>query len=673
MIFRHYNTVKRAALETFSSYFDIINYIRIIMKKERIRLVFFLTLLFLILNGVVYAITESQKNEKISAEFHEKLKNLETHYRILLHNQSILADAAYTSTVMKEEFIAIMREAQNATKAKTNILRDKLYNLLKSKYENLAMQGVLQYQIAFADNVSFIRMHKPTKYGDDISAVREDFVYTNKYKLPVRAFTQGRVSHGFRNTYPIFAPDSAYLGAIEVSFSSDEIQNNLTNISQIYTHFLVKQTIFESKKWSLDDLIVNYAQSAEHKDYMLSVNKNNKQKEFFFGMSRELEDIQSEIDRGVKSQKSFSLYTPTDENDIIVASFLPIYNLANSEVYAWLVSYEKSPFIYKAIEVSNYARIVFFILILILVYLLYRLMMEKYATLREHKLVNDILNSTDNIMFITDFKTVTFSNRRFKNFFAISSQEEFKTIYGDASNMFLVHEGYLHDQLRSKNESFVDLIKNAQEEDRVVLIRDKAFNNKSFNIAISKLASSSKEDYLVTLTDITKMKEKESAIEKKIYIDGLTEIYNRTKFDEVIQHEFSRAKRYSTQLSLSIIDIDDFKQFNDDYGHLIGDEVLIMLAKNISPLLRLTDTFARWGGEEFVILFPETSQIEALHICEKLRESIAASPHPTAGNITASFGVAEFQKDDTIESIFKRCDEALYLAKKQGKNRVCAK
>lgn len=643
------------------------------MKKEQKKLLFFLTLLFLILNGIVYAITESQKNEKISAEFHEKLKNLETHYRILLHNQSILADAAYMSTVMKEEFISIMKKAQNASKEQTELLRNELHNLLKLKYDNLAMQGVLQYQILFPNNVSFIRMHKPSKYGDDLSNVREDFVYTNKYKLPVRAFTQGRVSHGFRNTYPIFAPDSAYLGAIEVSFSSDEIQNNLTNISQIYTHFLVKKTIFEAKKWSLDDLIAQYSQSTEHKDYMLSVNKKNRQNDFSLNINRGFKDTQNEINRGIKSQKSFSIYTRSNKNEIIISSFLPIFDFTNNEVYAWLVSYEKSAFVYETIELTNYTRIIFFVLILILTYLVYRLMMQTYATHRKHKLVNDILNSTDNIMFITDFKKITFINRSFRDFFAISSPEEFKIIYGSASNMFLAHEGYLHDQLRLNNESFIDLIKNTQEEDRVVLIRDKVLNNKSFNITISKLTSSSTEDYLVTLTDITKMKEKEYKIEKKVYIDGLTEIYNRTKFDEVLQNELNRAKRYSTQLSLSIIDIDDFKQFNDDYGHLIGDEVLIMLTENISSQLRLTDTFARWGGEEFVILFPETSQKEALFICEKLRESVATKPHSTAGNITASFGVTEFTEGDTIESIFKRCDEALYLAKNQGKNRVCAK
>lgn len=106
------------------------------------------------------------------------------------------------------------------------------------------------------------------------------------------------------------------------------------------------------------------------------------------------------------------------------------------------------------------------------------------------------------------------------------------------------------------------------------------------------------------------------------------------------------------------------------YGHLIGDEVLVMIAKSVNSNLRTTDTFARWGGEEFVILFKETSAEVAKMVAENLKDEIEKLHHATAKGITASFGVTQYIEGDTLESIFKRCDDALYRAKENGRNRV---
>jgi diguanylate cyclase (GGDEF)-like protein len=166
------------------------------------------------------------------------------------------------------------------------------------------------------------------------------------------------------------------------------------------------------------------------------------------------------------------------------------------------------------------------------------------------------------------------------------------------------------------------------------------------------------------------MKEHQAKTEQKAYTDKLTKIYNRTKFDEILEEEIKNYKIDNTPFSIAIIDIDRFKDFNDNYGHLIGDEVLVTMANAVNENLRETDTFARWGGEEFVILFKNTSLNVAKTVSEKLKDLIKDTKHPVAGNITASFGVTEYVDGDTIESIFKRCDDALYLAKNNGRNRV---
>jgi len=166
------------------------------------------------------------------------------------------------------------------------------------------------------------------------------------------------------------------------------------------------------------------------------------------------------------------------------------------------------------------------------------------------------------------------------------------------------------------------------------------------------------------------VKDKQIKTEKKAYIDGLTNIYNRNKFEEVFQEELQRVKRYKHPLSIALIDIDRFKNFNDTYGHLIGDEVLISMAQTVNSKVRGTDTFARWGGEEFILLFTETDIQTAENISFKLKELIQKVEHPIAGKITASIGLTQYIDGDTKESIFKRCDKALYLAKENGRNRI---
>lgn len=152
--------------------------------------------------------------------------------------------------------------------------------------------------------------------------------------------------------------------------------------------------------------------------------------------------------------------------------------------------------------------------------------------------------------------------------------------------------------------------------------------------------------------------------------DMLTGIYNRRMFETIFEKEMHRAKRYSHQLSVLIFDIDDFKQINDTHGHKIGDEVLIDIAVLAKNHLRESDVIARWGGEEFIAILPETSLEDTCKKAEQLRENIESTPFTNSLQITCSFGITSYLKDDNADSLFIRCDDALYRSKEFGKNRV---
>lgn len=157
--------------------------------------------------------------------------------------------------------------------------------------------------------------------------------------------------------------------------------------------------------------------------------------------------------------------------------------------------------------------------------------------------------------------------------------------------------------------------------------------------------------------------------------DTLTGLPNRNSYNQRLKEEIARFKRYNTPLTLAIWDIDLFKNINDTYGHKSGDKVLTLTAKQLQEHTRDTDFLARFGGEEFVMLLPNSDKESALVLVNKLRELIQQTGFNTNGKavpITISCGITEFLEDDTEDSLFERADKALYESKNQGRNRCTA-
>jgi diguanylate cyclase (GGDEF)-like protein/PAS domain S-box-containing protein len=152
--------------------------------------------------------------------------------------------------------------------------------------------------------------------------------------------------------------------------------------------------------------------------------------------------------------------------------------------------------------------------------------------------------------------------------------------------------------------------------------------------------------------------------------DPLTGIANRLKFNEALRSEIRRSMRYNVPLSLIMFDIDHFKTINDTYGHHSGDTVLRDLTKLVSKNVRINDEFARWGGEEFMIMVTNTSLPHAGKFAEKLRALINDLQWPWSTKVTCSFGVSQLTEDDTEDKLVQRVDAALYRAKANGRNRV---
>jgi len=152
--------------------------------------------------------------------------------------------------------------------------------------------------------------------------------------------------------------------------------------------------------------------------------------------------------------------------------------------------------------------------------------------------------------------------------------------------------------------------------------------------------------------------------------DSLTKTHNRYSIMKILETEISRAKRSQQVLTVIMVDADHFKDINDNYGHDVGDDVLRHLAHLLQTVLRDIDYLGRYGGEEFIIVLPNTPQNEALHIAERLRNTVSSSCFERTQTLTISLGVVALQENDDLNTLFKRLDSLMYKAKEQGRNNV---
>ena len=204
----------------------------------------------------------------------------------------------------------------------------------------------------------------------------------------------------------------------------------------------------------------------------------------------------------------------------------------------------------------------------------------------------------------------------------------------------------------------------------ITIIKDKQFNTKFLiQIVVSLIILFA----LVVIILIIKSNRKLSALNKELEVlsqtDRLTSLYNRGKLDFILEKEIKYKKRYGTSLCLIIADIDLFKNINDIYGHIVGDVILKEFANILSKNIRETDYVGRWGGEEFLLIFPHTNDLEAQIVTENLRKAIEENVFYKKIKITSSFGIYEC-KDENPTKCVSKADEALYQAKNSNRNCV---
>ena len=323
-------------------------------KNPRLKLLF--VLIFTILYLVIYYFNSMTKTDKIKTQLNSSIKELKTNYNISMHYHKEDSKAMMMLLSNKNSIKNILSKALDADDEQKAHLREKLYKIVEPQFRVMQTKGVNILLFATPDNKIFLRMHKPLKYGDDISKIRYGIKVVNETKEPVFGLESGKFSHAFRHIYPIFSKEK-YLGCVDISYSSDNLQNKLNNINKIHTHFLVSKDVINKKIWKSKTIKSKYSQSIEHPSYMRAKVKNSVHKNVEL-CQKTVSKKRAIIDTNIKKDKEFTVYDEFENSSVVVA-FIPIQNIKGSKIpAAYLVSYTKDKNIDIILNIAKVINIV---------------------------------------------------------------------------------------------------------------------------------------------------------------------------------------------------------------------------------------------------------------------------------------------------------------------------
>ncbi|MDQ1337479.1 MAG: two-component system, sensor histidine kinase and response regulator [Campylobacterota bacterium] len=317
----------------------------------------------------MFFITTNDKNARIELLLNQEVKNLTHNYKVTTDRYSVVSKIINQEVFNSERVLDIFHKAKYAKDEDSrNELRTMLYNELLEHFYNLNEIGVIIIHFAFEDNKTFLRVHKPDFYGDDLSSVSHSMRYVNSTKKPIIGFEQGKGTHAFRNIFPLFY-DEEFLGSAEISFSSQSMQDSMFELHETYTHFIVKKSMFDTNVFK-NKFNENYTQSLEHDDFLYNKTDTHDTKISSADIKTLNRELKKDIAKNFMHKNSFALYHHYYETSYIV-SFLPIKDIKTQIPVAYLVSYEKSAYLEDMLHEYIWINIIVFSSLLLLCIVVY--------------------------------------------------------------------------------------------------------------------------------------------------------------------------------------------------------------------------------------------------------------------------------------------------------------
>jgi len=516
-----------------------------------------------------------------------------------------------------------------------------LYNLelphfITLKEENPSLK-IMQFHAP--DGTSILRMHQKEKYGDNI-AIRRPMVADTHVTQKVHFGLEGGIAGiAYRIIVP-YVQNGVYYGALEFGVDTRYILQRLEEVYGCKTVLMIHQSRMGAATLSQD-----YGHIGEY--YFIDENQGIESLlKMYSQENKSLEPATLKFEN-----KSYRIF-PITLNDHDGAPIMSI--LCVKEIF-----YDT-----EAITATIIWIVVAALILMLIAYLFFEYAFGNLISKLEFQenYIHTILNSQKNIVIVTNGSVILYANQTFLDFFGYETLEHFRKEHDDISEFFDDTSSNIYIKKVIDEKKWIDyLVENPMDEHKVKIHFD--YKDFIFDVHAQIMLYNNDKRYVVVFTDVTQLNDLAT-------LDRLTKIPNRFEFDKLLQHSMNLSKRNGKPLSLMLLDLDHFKKINDQLGHLVGDEVLIATSTLLQQNIRKTDVIARWGGEEFVLLFPETDLSAAVKLAESLRTKIETHSFDKVKKVTCSIGVVQFDMYETEDMLLKRADDNLYRAKEEGRNRV---
>jgi len=339
-------------------------------KKIGLKVQVIFVVLAVSFSGLSYYAHIAFRNNILDNELKKSIQILQSNYEIIKHDYVSNANALYHSIANNSKIIDYLQQSLDSNDHEKNLLRKKVYDEIALLFDGAKKSGLKMLLFADPENRVFLRLHKPSKYNDDISSVRYSITKVNETKKVEIGFEAGKFSHAFRHVYPIFDKNKNFLGTVDIAFSSEFLQKTMRNVHKVHTHFLVNKEIIDQRVWNLNKDFMKYHESFEDDHYFIS--KVSDPNHTFQDLSQSAILLNRDlIDTKFKNNEKFSIYQ-LDNGKAMVVSFFPIYSIKDKKnASAYLVSYTLNQEIvnaYKYFYSFNAIAIIVIITILLLIY-----------------------------------------------------------------------------------------------------------------------------------------------------------------------------------------------------------------------------------------------------------------------------------------------------------------
>ncbi len=665
------------------------------MAKKSVRIFILLSLLFVGLDIIFILINYYSSKKALDNQFFQVGREIEaafvqaqqaTEQRMLQIATFVAADPEVQQLFLAGKK-AVAAEGGGPGGELAASVRMKLYRRLAASRDKLAAEYDFR-QLHFhlgPGSLSFLRVHAPEKFGDRMDTVRKTVVSVNQTRQPVSGFETGRIYSGIRGVVPVFAEDDqadsrqVYVGALEAGTSYQSTLENAAEPRHVGMAVLLTLDHLKTHVWP---------------EYLEKLVRENAPVAGLLLKATTDPGIMPILDNGLLSPglQAFSWRVAEIASVPHLIVRFPLYDFSGirnqslppvGSIVAWQDVAQESENFTNSLKTNVFYGLFGFVLTEFLLYFGIHLgakklenlvaqgrvelahsleklqeSEEKFEAMAEYSVDWDAWHGIDGqYLYITpSCKEISGYSRE-----AFSRDSDFfiSIIHPDDRQRFLDHRKQ-HHRGASEPAEITFRILRKDGEMRWIWHKCQAMFT----------GDGTWQGRRTTNRDVTALKEAEEKLQRLSTTDPLTGAYNRRMFMDMLSREMTRSGRYGEPFSLLMFDIDHFKRVNDTYGHDVGDRVLVEVVELSMELIRQSDILARWGGEEFMVLLPQTNPDMALALGERLRQRISEYRFTDAGRLTVSIGVAHQQQLDTIDSLLKRVDTAMYRAKETGRNRV---